>query len=58
VGKVVIKNPAAGLDTAIAVMRKLGKGDPVAYLSAQNWRDIGKQAAGEVPESFFLEMYL
>ncbi|TMO56963.1 polymorphic toxin type 15 domain-containing protein [Pseudoalteromonas phenolica] len=50
VGKVVIKNPAAGLDTAIAVMRKIGKGDPVTYLRALNWHDIGKQAAGEVTD--------
>ncbi|WP_404389762.1 hypothetical protein [Pseudoalteromonas phenolica] len=50
VGKVVIKNPAAGLDAAIAVMRKLGIGDPVTYLRALNWHDIGKQAAGEVTD--------
>ncbi|MFC3032166.1 contractile injection system protein, VgrG/Pvc8 family [Pseudoalteromonas fenneropenaei] len=50
VGKVVIKNPAAGLDAAIAVMRKLGKGDPVAYLRTVNWHDLGKQAAGEVSD--------
>ena len=46
----VIKNPATGLDAAIAVMRKLGKGDPVAYLRALNWHDLGKQAAGEVTD--------
>ncbi|MFC3032174.1 hypothetical protein ACFOEE_06560 [Pseudoalteromonas fenneropenaei] len=50
VGKVVIKNPAAGLDAAIAVMRKLGKGDPVAYLRTVNWHDLCKQAAGEVSD--------
>ncbi|MCO7201890.1 hypothetical protein NH462_22765, partial [Pseudoalteromonas sp. OANN1] len=33
---------------ALAVLRKLGKGDPVKYLRDINWQDLGKQSATEV----------
>ena len=48
VGKVVIKNSGDTIEAAIAVLRKLGKGDPVQYLRKINWQDLGKQAASEV----------
>ncbi|WP_249314800.1 contractile injection system protein, VgrG/Pvc8 family [Pseudoalteromonas sp. S1727] len=48
VGKVVIKNSGESMEAAIAVLRKLGKGDPVKYLREINWQDLGKQAASEV----------
>jgi hypothetical protein len=48
VGKVLIKNSGDTIEAAIAVLRKLGKGDPVQYLHKINWQDLGKQAASEV----------
>ncbi|MBB1344374.1 hypothetical protein H5158_22585, partial [Pseudoalteromonas sp. SR45-6] len=36
------------MEAAIAVLRKLGKGDPVKYLREINWQNLGKQAASEV----------
>ncbi|MBB1482148.1 hypothetical protein H5186_22290 [Pseudoalteromonas sp. SG41-2] len=48
VGKVVIKNSGESMEAAIAVLRKLGKGDPVKYLREINWQNLGKQAASEV----------
>ena len=42
VGKVVIKNSGDTIEAAIAVLRKLGKGDPVQYLRKINWQDLGK----------------
>ena len=48
VGKVVIKNSGESMEAAIAVLRKMGKGDPVKYLREINWQNLGKQAAGEV----------
>ncbi|MFK3874001.1 hypothetical protein ACI2JT_23280, partial [Pseudoalteromonas rhizosphaerae] len=48
VGKVVIKNSGESMEAAIAVLRKMGKGDPVKYLREINWQDLGKQAASEV----------
>ncbi|MBH0043520.1 contractile injection system protein, VgrG/Pvc8 family [Pseudoalteromonas sp. SWXJZ10B] len=48
VGKVVIKNSGDTIEAAIAVLRKLGKGDPVQYLRKINWQNLGKQAASEV----------
>ena len=48
IGKVVIKNSGESMEAAIAVLRKMGKGDPVKYLREINWQNLGKQAAGEV----------
>ena len=36
------------MEAAIAVLRKMGKGDPVKYLREINWQNLGKQAASEV----------
>ena len=48
VGKVILKNTGGSLSAALAVLRKLGKGDPVKYLRDINWQDLGKQSATEV----------
>ncbi|WP_249291878.1 MULTISPECIES: polymorphic toxin type 15 domain-containing protein, partial [Pseudoalteromonas] len=48
VGKVILKNTGESLSAALAVLRKLGKGDPVKYLRDINWQDLGKQSATEV----------
>ncbi|MEZ7208027.1 hypothetical protein NO992_19840, partial [Pseudoalteromonas sp. DY56-GL79] len=48
VGKVILKNTGESLSAALAVLRKLGKGDPVKYLRNINWQDLGKQSATEV----------
>ncbi|CAM3911006.1 hypothetical protein PSMA106859_24250 [Pseudoalteromonas maricaloris] len=48
VGKVILKNTGESLSAALAVLRKLGKGDPVKYLRDTNRQDLGKQSATEV----------
>ncbi|MEK0159591.1 hypothetical protein WLQ65_10705 [Pseudoalteromonas piscicida] len=48
VGKVILKNTGESLSAALAVLRKLGKGDPVKYLRDINRQDLGKQSATEV----------
>ena len=50
VGKVVIKNASRALSPALAVMRKLGKGDPVRYLRQVDWDDITQQATTLIKE--------
>jgi len=50
VGKVIIKNAGTSLEAALAVLRKLGKGDPVKYLRKIDWADISKQATALVKE--------
>ncbi len=50
VGKVIVKNTKESLGPALAVMRKLGKGDPVSYLRKIDWADLGKQASDLIKE--------
>ncbi|NTS77899.1 hypothetical protein HR060_13650 [Catenovulum sp. SM1970] len=50
VGKVIIKNADNALPAALAVLRKLGKGDPVKYLKNLDWADLTKQATDLVKE--------
>ncbi len=50
VGKVIIENARESLAPALAVMRKLGKGDPVSYLRKIDWADLTKQASDLIKE--------
>ncbi|SFC77779.1 hypothetical protein [Pseudoalteromonas denitrificans] len=50
VGKVIVKNAHESLSAALAVLRKLGKGDPVKYLKNIDWADITKQATALIKE--------
>ena len=50
VGKVILKHSDSSLDAALAVMRKISKGDPVAYLRQLDWNNLGRDAAKQVKE--------
>lgn len=40
--KVLLKNSADALETALAVLRQLGKGDPYKFLKNLNWQQLGR----------------
>jgi gas vesicle protein len=50
VGKVVVKHAKHAIEPALAVLRKLGKGDPVKYLRNINWADITQHATDLITE--------
>jgi hypothetical protein len=50
VGKVIVKNAGEVLAPALAVLRELGKGDPVKFLRDIDWADLGKQATDLIKE--------
>ncbi|REL26564.1 hypothetical protein DXX93_08205 [Thalassotalea euphylliae] len=50
VGKVIVKNADSAMSVAAATLRKLGKGDPIAYIKNIDWQDLGKQAAALIKE--------
>ena len=50
VGKVIVKNAEGAISLAAATLRKLGKGDPIAYIKNIDWQDLGKQAAALIKE--------
>ncbi|REL26557.1 hypothetical protein DXX93_08170 [Thalassotalea euphylliae] len=50
VGKVIVKNAEGAISLAAATLRKIGKGDPIAYVKNIDWQDLGKQAAALIKE--------
>ena len=50
VGKVIVKNAEGAISLAAATLRKIGKGDPIAYIKNIDWQDLGKQAAALIKE--------
>jgi len=50
VGKVIIKNSRESLSAALAILRKLGKGDPIKFLEKLDWRSLSKQATELITE--------
>ncbi|GAA0824238.1 hypothetical protein GCM10009111_34870 [Colwellia asteriadis] len=50
VGKVIIENAGEVLTPALAVLRELGKGDPVKFLRDIDWAGLTKQAIDLVKE--------
>ncbi|MBU2894370.1 hypothetical protein KO495_13730 [Colwellia sp. D2M02] len=50
VGKVIIENAGEVLTPALAVLRELGKGDPIKFLRDIDWADLAKQATDLIKE--------
>ncbi|SFD77527.1 DNA/RNA non-specific endonuclease, partial [Pseudoalteromonas denitrificans] len=50
VGKVIVKNPKESISLAAATLRKIGKGDPIAYIKNIDWKALGKQGAELIKE--------
>ncbi|WP_199610065.1 contractile injection system protein, VgrG/Pvc8 family [Flocculibacter collagenilyticus] len=50
VGKVIVKHIDNAIATAAAVLRKLGYGDPIAYINKIDWQDLGKQSSQLIKE--------
>jgi len=50
--KVIIKNIGATLDAAFAVLRKLGKGDPHAFLKNLDWSKLTQDSTKAVKNQF------
>ena len=54
VGKIIVKNPKQSISLAAAALRKLGKGDPIAYIKNIDWKDLGKQGAELIKEKIMV----
>ncbi len=50
VGKVIVENAGEVLAPALAVLREMGKGDPVKFLQNLEWPELTKQAVALIKE--------
>ncbi|QBG37697.1 hypothetical protein EMK97_03820 [Litorilituus sediminis] len=50
VGKVIVKNANGAITLAAATLRKLGKGDPIAYIKNIDWQGLAKEGSALITE--------
>ncbi|QBG34926.1 polymorphic toxin type 15 domain-containing protein [Litorilituus sediminis] len=50
VGKVIVKNANGAITLAATTLRKLGKGDPIAYIKNIDWQGLAKEGSALITE--------